>query len=78
MSRKRPQLLEKQLKSANDFLARNKVKNQDHPLFVYWVHWLLDNKYYRGFNFHNIKVVEGIEYRPLAGSADVYDCLQIW
>lgn len=82
--RKRPQILENQLAAVNEWLSRNEVKSQDNELFSFWCDWLIQNKYYRGFNFYVNKVISTTEGPKsglvLAGSSDPakYDCLQIW
>ena len=84
--RKRPQYIEKQLKQVNDFLRDNKVQDDyKNPLFYWWTNYLSENGWYRGWNVHVDKVLDGKVVRVLAGPYNSMDeatrrdhYVQIW
>lgn len=53
MEKNRPQYIEKQLSCVNDYLRMHKVQDHNRDnLFWWWVCYLTDNGWYRGWNLH--------------------------
>jgi hypothetical protein len=65
--------------SVNEYLMKNKIKDESNSLFNWTCRFLLNNKMYEGFNFFKFKENSTTEYE-LAGSYDPnkYDFLRIY
>jgi hypothetical protein len=73
-NKKRPKYIERQLKEVNDFLRANKVQDDyKNPLFWWWTQYLSANGWYRGWNVHVDRFVDGKTIRALAGPYNEMD-----
>lgn len=78
-NRKRTKAIEEMVKDANHFFLMNKVKDyRNSDLFWFIQGYLLSRKMYEGYNFYNIKEVDGKTQLFLSGSATNYDVIQIY
>lgn len=78
-NRKRTKAIAEMVKDANHFFLMNKVKDyRNSDLFWFVQGYLLSRKMYEGFNFYNIKEIDGQTRLVLAGSATNYDVVQIY
>ena len=56
---KRPKFIVKQLAEVNDYFRQMKVQDyHNNMLFHWWCNYLLEHKWYCGFNFHIDREIE--------------------
>ena len=63
---------------ANLYLRKNKIKNEDDPVFQVVMWSLLEQHLYRGFNYYKLMTIGEDEIPVLAGSSTDFEFLQLY
>ena len=74
---KRTKQMQNFINQVNDYLRKNRIKNEGNDVFLITTHNLLQQNLYKGFNYYKDKKIGDVTLPILAGSSTDFEYLQI-